>query len=76
MRGHFMSTNSLVNVLIMFLLESTGLAAIFKECGAPVWAAFVPCLRKRWLGKCARRENEGRIAAFLDVLIIDRKSVV
>ena len=65
-----MSTNSLVNVLIMFLLESVGLSAIFKECGAPVWAAFVPCMRKRWLGKCARRENEGQIAGVLDILLI------
>ncbi len=50
------------------VLTLTGLAFIFRKCGAPGWKAFVPVLRPVTLGKISGRDLEGRVLAFLEII--------
>ena len=52
------------------LLAFLGMALIFRKCRATPWHAFVPVLRKTELGRCAGREDEGRVLGLLDLLLI------
>jgi len=61
--------NTVYNVA-MWLLTSIGLRKIFDKCGLMGLYAFVPGYRYRELGKCSRKETEGRICMILEVASI------
>ena len=50
------------------ILEIIGLWGIFKKCGVKPWWALVPCAKGYYLGLCASREPEGRVACFAGIL--------
>lgn len=54
----------------IFLLIISGLfyMPFFKKCGLEWWKSFIPGYRMYCRGLCARREQEGRILAFIEVI--------
>ena len=56
--------------VVMAVLTFVGLGFIFRKCGLAFWRAFIPGVRKIALGKCAGLEEEGRMLALMDLLII------
>ena len=53
------------NVLFM-----VGLWGIFRKAGIEGWWALIPCARNAKLGQAAGREEEGRVAAILELINI------
>ncbi len=66
----FFGGNSDITSIIIGTLAFLGMALIFRKCRATPWHAFIPGLRKTELGRCAGREDEGRVLGLLDLLII------
>ncbi len=58
------------NDVIFFILSGIGYWQIFKKCKGRKLLAFIPVARQYEIGRCADREGEGRIYAFLAVLRI------
>ena len=49
-------------------LFSLTLFLLFKKCAVKPWLALIPFVRMYYLGKCADRKPEGKMAALLDLL--------
>ena len=56
---------SIGSLLLLF-----GLWGLFRKCGIKSWWALIPCAREFKLGQVAGRENEGRVAAVVQGIII------
>ncbi len=54
--------------VLLSILTKIGIWGIFQKCGIKGWWALIPCAREAKLGQAAGRENEGRVAAFLEGL--------
>ncbi len=61
---------NLAYVAATWLLTSAGLRKIFEKCGLMGAYAFIPGYRYRELGKCGRKETEGRICMVMEVVAI------
>lgn len=57
----------IINVIV-WLIASYGLSKIFKKFNIEGWWAFVPGARIYWLGRCADRENDGKVAMIFELL--------
>ena len=53
---------------MMWLIASYGLSKIFKKFNIEGWWAFIPGARIYWLGRCADREEDGKIAMIFEIL--------
>ena len=53
---------------IIWLIASYGLSKIFKKFNIEGWWAFIPGARIYWLGRCADREEDGKIAMIFEIL--------
>ena len=53
---------------ILWLIASFGLSKIFKKFNIEGWWAFIPGARIYWLGRCADREEDGKIAMIFEIL--------
>ncbi len=62
--------NSALRTLLEFLITGAFFIPLYKKCGLKWWHPFVPGLRMYYRGLCARRENEGRVLAFLELLTL------
>ena len=51
-----------------WLVASYGLSKIFKKFHIEGWWAFIPGARIYWLGRCADREDDGKIAMIFELL--------
>ena len=51
-----------------WLAASYGLSKIFKKFHIEGWWAFIPGARIYWLGRCADREDDGKIAMIFELL--------
>ena len=62
---------SLIDVLrfACWLISSYGLSRFFKKFGIEGWWAFVPGARIYWLARCADREQDGKTAMILQLLM-------
>ena len=79
-----MYTQHILNILVYLVLGSTaditsvvmsilyiaGLWGIFRKSGIEGWKALIPCVREAKLGCAAGLEREGRVAAFVQGIII------
>ncbi len=52
----------------LWLVASFGLSKIFKKFNIEGWWAFIPGARIYWLGRCADREEDGKIAMIFEIL--------
>ena len=53
---------------LVWLVASFGLSKIFKKFNIEGWWAFIPGARIYWLGRCADREEDGKIAMIFEIL--------
>lgn len=65
LNGDFGSFSFFLFIPFMF-----GLWKIFTKCGGKGWWGLIPVLREYKLGKCANREEEGRVLALMRILSI------
>ena len=61
------SISDIINIAL-WLVASYGLSKIFKKFNIEGWWAFVPGARIYWLGRCADRENDGKVAMIFELL--------
>ena len=53
---------------MLWLIASYGLSKIFRKFNIEGWWAFIPGARIYWLGRCADREEDGKIAMIFEIL--------
>ena len=56
-----------INFMI-WLIASYGLSKIFRKFNIEGWWAFIPGARIYWLGRCADREEDGKIAMIFEIM--------
>ncbi len=59
-----------ITSVVMSILYIAGLWGIFRKSGIEGWKALIPCVREAKLGCAAGLEREGRVAAFVQGIII------
>ena len=57
-----------IETIVLFVISGLCYIPFFKKCGLEWWKSFIPGYRMYCRGLCARREQEGRILAFLEVM--------
>ena len=57
-----------IETIVQFVISGICYIPFFKKCGLEWWKSFIPGYRMYCRGLCARREQEGRILAFLEVI--------
>ncbi len=57
-----------IETIVLFVISGLCYIPFFKKCGLEWWKSFIPGFRMYYRGLCARREQEGRILAFLEVM--------
>ena len=69
-----MNINDLISnpatTLLSILLEGFIMMFLFKKCGLKWWYSFIPGYNEFCKGRCANKEVEGRILAWLEALLI------
>ena len=55
--------------LMTWLLSCFGLWKFFEKFHIEGWWAFIPGARIYWLGRCAERENDGKVAMICELLL-------
>lgn len=60
--------NNGIESIVLFVISGLFYIPFFKKCGLEWWKSFIPCYRMYCRGLCARREQEGRILAFLELI--------
>ena len=55
--------------LLTWLLSCFGLWKFFEKFHIEGWWAFIPGARIYWLGRCAERENDGKVAMICELLL-------
>ena len=53
--------------LVLWLISSYGLMKVFEKFHIEGWWAFVPGARVYWLGRCADRETDGKVAMIFEL---------
>ena len=61
------SIYDIINI-VCWLIASYGLSKIFRKFHIEGWWAFIPGARIYWLGRCADREDDGKIAMIFEFL--------
>ena len=61
-------TSNWMETIILSIISGLFYMPFFKKCGLEWWKSFIPGYRMYCRGLCARREQEGRILAFLEVI--------
>lgn len=61
-------TSNWMETIIQLIISGLFYIPFFKKCGLEWWKSFIPGYRMYCRGLCARREQEGRILAFLEVI--------
>jgi len=54
--------------VVIWLVASFGLSKIFKKFNIEGWWAYIPGARIYWLGRCADREQDGKVAMIFEIL--------
>ena len=63
------ATNGIESI-VLFVISGLCYIPFFKKCGLEWWKSFIPGFRMYYRGLCARREQEGRTLAFLEVFTL------
>ena len=58
------------NTLISLLIDGFFMMFIFKKCGLKWWYSFIPGYSEYCKGRCANKEVEGRMIAWLELLVL------
>lgn len=61
-------TSNWMETIILLIISGLFYMPFFKKCGLEWWKSFIPGYRMYCRGLCARREQEGRILAFIEVI--------
>ena len=56
-----------IESVVLFVISGLFYIPFFKKCGLEWWKSFIPGFRMYYRGLCARREQEGRTLAFLEI---------
>ena len=69
----YMNFNDLISspstTLISILIDGIFMMFVFKKCGLKWWYSFIPGYSEYCKGRCANKETEGRMVAWLELLI-------
>lgn len=63
------ATNGIESI-VLFVISGLCYIPFFKKCGLEWWKSFIPGFRMYYRGLCARREQEGRTLAFLEIFTL------
>ena len=59
-----------IETIVLFIITGLCYIPLFKKCGLEWWKSFIPGFRMYYRGLCARREQEGRTLAFLEIFTL------
>ena len=59
-----------IETIVLFIISGLCYIPLFKKCGLEWWKSFIPGFRMYYRGLCARREQEGRTLAFLEIFTL------
>ena len=59
-----------IETIVLFVISGLCYIPFFKKCGLEWWKSFIPGFRMYYRGLCARREQEGRTLAFLEIFTL------
>ncbi|MBO6193082.1 MAG: ABC transporter ATP-binding protein [Clostridiales bacterium] len=59
-----------IETIVLFVITGLCYIPLFKKCGLEWWKSFIPGFRMYYRGLCARREQEGRTLAFLEIFTL------
>ena len=59
-----------IQTIVLYVVSGLCYIPFFQKCGLEWWKSFIPGFRMYYRGLCARREQEGRTLAFIEVFTL------